>query len=171
MTNQEKRDSTRSKVYAAELQVRAAVEKAQTAGGVDFFGSMLPPPRERGFRSLTEIEIYLKAALLDPEVVARFGALPVPRLRLGNSEDTSSYRAENREILMPQSGWAWRELVVLHELAHHVAAMKYPRAAGHGPEFAAIYCQLVGHQMGHATELLLRAALDGQRVKVGALTE
>ncbi|CKS55431.1 Uncharacterised protein [Mycobacterium tuberculosis] len=47
------------------------------------------------------------------------------------------------------AGWAMRELVVLHEVAHHLCQVPPP----HGPEFVATVCTLtelvMGPEVGH----------------------
>ena len=164
------RDQLRSRVYAAELQVRTAVERAAGGGGVDFFGSMLPVPQERRFASVDEVAAYLRRVLADPRAVDAFGALPAPRVRLRAGDSEAHYEFGRAVIALPAaSDWAWRELVVLHELAHHIIALNSPAAASHGPEFAAVYCRLVEWQLGGAAGLLLRAALDGEGVVVGGV--
>lgn len=165
------RDQLRSRVYAAELQVRAAIERAATGGGVDFFGSMLPAPQERRFQSVREVADYLRGVLADPRAMAAFGDVAAPRVRLRAGEAEAHYEFDNAVIALPGgSDWAWRELVVLHELAHHLTALRHPGAASHGPEFAALYCQLVEWQLGGAAGLLLRAAFDGEGIVVGGLS-
>ena len=164
------RDQLRSRVYAAELQVRAAIERAAGGEGVDFFGSMLPAPQERRFGSLEEVDSYLQRVLTEPRAVSAFGPLPAPGVRLRAGEAEAHYEFGRAVIALPAaSDWAWRELVVLHELAHHVTALNSPGTASHGPEFAAVYCQLVEWELGGAAGLLLRAALDGEGVVVGGV--
>lgn len=58
-----------------------------------------------------------------------------------------------------------RELVVLHELAHHIT-MHTTKSQAHGPEFAANYLELVSFSMSKEVSLLLRAAFDGQQISV-----
>jgi putative metallohydrolase (TIGR04338 family) len=48
--------------------------------------------------------------------------------------------------------WALRELVVLHEIAHHLCDASPP----HGPEFVAAFCELAGLVMGPEVEHVLR---------------
>lgn len=163
-----KRDQLRSKVYEAEQQVRSALERAASAGALDFFGSLLPPPVERRFETLAQVRDYLDSVCSSAEFVAAFGELPVPKLRGRGGDSQAHYEFDNQTIALPMtSDWAARELVVLHELAHHVVGLRQPDAAYHGAEFSTVYCRLVELVIGGPAGLLLRAALDGEGVVVG----
>lgn len=164
------RDSLKASVYAAEQQVRSALTRLQ--GGhstVDFFGSQLTLQPERTFDSLDEIRSYVA------EVIPKWNAhrtsrhlLPIVRQR--QDESLAHYEYDTKAIAIPiKSGWAMREMVCLHEIAHHISMHDFPKAAAHGPEFAATYVELVSLIMGHEVGLLLRAALDGEGVVVGEL--
>lgn len=165
------RDTLRAKVYAAESQVREAMESAVTAGAIDFFGSLLPPPVERRFGNLDEVEIYLRDCCVADEFRNLFGDMSVPQLRDRAGDDQAHYEFDTEMIALPsESEWAMRELVVLHELAHHVVGLRRPEAAHHGDYFAAVYCALVHNNLGGAAGLMLRAAFDGQGIAVGELS-
>ena len=57
-------------------------------------------------------------------------------------------------IAVPQrhDRWALRELVVLHEIAHHLCDAQPP----HGPQFVGAFCELAGMVMGPEVEHVLR---------------
>jgi putative metallohydrolase (TIGR04338 family) len=57
--------------------------------------------------------------------------------------------------------WALRELVVLHEVAHHLCDADPP----HGPEFVATFCELTAAVMGPEVAHVLRVvyAKEGAR--------
>lgn len=61
-------------------------------------------------------------------------------------------------IPLDHTGWALRELVVLHELAHHLDDDRRHHA-GHGPEFCSRYLELVDSLIGVEAGFLLRATL------------
>ena len=72
-------------------------------------------------------------------------------------------------IAVPDAAWARRELIVLHEYAHHVV---WHRSGGlddgHGPPFCRVMADLVRSAVGPSTGLLLtdafyRAGLFGDR--------
>jgi putative metallohydrolase (TIGR04338 family) len=60
-----------------------------------------------------------------------------------------------------QTTWALRELVVLHELAHHVAQADPP----HGPEFVATFGELAEAVMGAEVGYLLRVVYAKEGVE------
>jgi putative metallohydrolase (TIGR04338 family) len=51
-----------------------------------------------------------------------------------------------------RTNWALRELVVLHEIAHHLSDAEPP----HGPEFTATFCELAEAVMGPEVAHILR---------------
>ncbi len=57
--------------------------------------------------------------------------------------------------------WALRELVVLHEIAHHLCDAEPP----HGPEFVATFCDLTGVVMGPEVAHVLRVVYAKEGVR------
>lgn len=49
----------------------------------------------------------------------------------------------NTSAIHLDPGWGRSALVLLHELAHHITCMKYPKAADHGPRFMLVYAILL----------------------------
>lgn len=143
--------------YDAEFEVRFLLEN----GGItDFYGSTLVIPVERRFGTLENVETYLTKVCewLD------LGEPPKVRARRGNKD--AHYEAQNRVIAVPehrgsQNSWAMREIVVLHELAHHVAW-------GHGHD--AVWCgtliHLINKCIGPEIGLLLSAAFTSRGVQI-----
>lgn len=160
------KDERRAAVYAAEQQLRDLLSRS-SGGTVDFFGSQLPVPVERRFSSFAELADYLK------DVLARssWSELAAPALRPRRGAALAHYEYEAACIAIPEAEqWAWRELVLLHELAHHIVALRTAdRAAAHGPQFAGVYVELINQELGGTAALLLRAAFDGVGVEVGEL--
>jgi putative metallohydrolase (TIGR04338 family) len=58
--------------------------------------------------------------------------------------------------------WALRELVVLHEVAHHLCD---PDAAAHGPVFTATFCRLATAVMGPEAGHVLRVVYAKEGVR------
>lgn len=151
------RDTGRAAVYQAELQVRAALERA-AGGRLDFFGSQLQLPVERRFSNLDEVRTYLHECQRDPRVVAGYGDHPQVGVRPRAGDQQAHYSAG--VIAIPvASDWAMREMVVLHELAHHLAWSD--SAPSHGPAFRSAYLELVEWFIGAEVALILRTALQG----------
>ena len=158
------RDTHRSAVYAAEEQVAAALARG---GSVDFFGSRLTLPVERRFADQESVQRYVDAVLQLASVrLAWPDAAPVlVRERRGVRRATYA----DAVISLPLAGladqrWAAREMVVLHELTHHLV----PDDPPHGSNFCAGLLGLLGLVIGPEVELLLRASLDSAGVPVAA---
>lgn len=171
-------DSGRQAVYHAEHQVWKAVERAAAGGTVDFFGSQLSLPAERRFSSIEEIQAAVDLVFGSSDVQGRWAGIAAPRVRHRAGQSQAHYEPASAVIAIPtDTGWAMRELVVLHECAHHVVrfwlngAGKGQEIAAHGEVFIAVYLQLVSWIIGAEVGLLLRAAFDGQGIVVRGIDE
>jgi putative metallohydrolase (TIGR04338 family) len=71
--------------------------------------------------------------------------------------------AEEAVIAVPdgRANWALRELVVLHEVAHHLSTAQPP----HGPEFVATFCELAEAVMGAEVAYVLRVVYAQEGVR------
>lgn len=147
------RDAQRSRVYAAEQFVRTMFDRAAQHGSraIEFFGTSLTLPPEARFASVESVQRYVD------DVVARMGLTPVKvRARRGMAAAHYENDGGSAVIAVPAGSgtWALRELVVLHELAHHVC--QGVDGPAHGPEFVAAYCALCESVMGPEVALVLR---------------
>jgi len=155
------RDTQRAKVYAAEEFVRTLFDRAAERGNrvVDFFGTQLTLPPEGRFASAQSVQRYIDDVLAHPAVRAHWpaaGALTV-RTRRGTSAAHYEFSDDlGATIAVPdrRSTWALRELVMLHEVAHHLSNAEPP----HGPEFVATFCELaevvMGPEVGHVLRVV-----------------
>ena len=162
MSPDPRKDSLRESVYQAERQVFHVLERP---GDVDFFGSKLTIAPEVWFKSIEEIQTYVNNAI---EAIASdwVGLTPV-LVRQRKGQTKAHYEYENQTIAIPtQTNWAMREMVVLHEIAHHLTWFDEPRAEAHGLEYVANYLYLVSQFMGEEVALLLTAAFEGQEIVV-----
>ncbi|MFV8171904.1 TIGR04338 family metallohydrolase [Mycolicibacterium peregrinum] len=144
------RDTQRARVYAAEQFVRTMFDRAaqHSSRAIDFFGTSLTLPPEAKFGSVDSVQRYVD------DVVTRVGAGSVA-VRSRRGATAAHYELVDRKavIAVPERDtWALRELVVLHELAHHVSQADPP----HGPAFVAAYCELCETVMGPEVGLVLR---------------
>jgi putative metallohydrolase (TIGR04338 family) len=152
------RDIQRSKVYAAEEFVRTLFDRAAEHANpvVDFFGTQLTLPPEARFASLDSVRRYVGQVLVLPAVVARWGPVAPLGVRPRRGLHAAHYErgADGAVIAVPDTPgtWALRELVVLHEIAHHLSAAQPP----HGPEFVTTFCELTQAVMGPEVEHVLR---------------
>lgn len=144
------RDSQRARVYAAEQFVRTMFDRAaqHSSRAIDFFGTSLTLPPEAKFGSVDSVQRYVD------DVVTRLGARPVAvRPRRGATAAHYELSDGKAVIAVPERDtWALRELVILHELAHHLSQADPP----HGPDFVATHVELCEAVMGPEVGLVLR---------------
>jgi len=156
-----KRDSQRAKVYAAEEFVRTLFDRAAEHGSpaVDFFGTRLTLPPEGRFGSVAAVQRYVDDVLALPAVRKRWPSVPPLRVRPRRAATAAHYETGDGAgvIAVPDrdtADWALRELVVLHEVAHHLCQADPP----HGPEFVATICTLtelvMGPELGHVLRVV-----------------
>lgn len=165
------RDTQRAKVYDAEQLVRNAFDLADEHGdrAVELYGSHLTLPIERRFASVDAVQSYAEKVLALNWVRAQWDRAAVPvRVRSRAGATAAHYEADAAVLAVPPhaggTAWALRELVVLHELAHHLDPA--PGAtAPHGPEFCTRYVELVDGVIGPEAALLLRATMHGCGVR------
>jgi putative metallohydrolase (TIGR04338 family) len=149
-----------SLVYAVEDQWTALLDRG---GRVDFFGAAVEVPCQRRFGDLAAVEAYLAWVLDHPGLGP---AIPPVRVRRRAGASRAHYEPATATIALPiEAGWAARETVVLHELAHHLtceAQAPDPRSrrSWHGVEFRSTLCRLVEVAMGDGAALLLRSGYE-----------
>jgi putative metallohydrolase (TIGR04338 family) len=155
------RDTQRAKVYAAEEFVRTLFDRAAEHGNnvVEFFGTQLTLPPEGRFATVTAVQRYVD------EVLAHVGADRPLTVRARRGVTAAHYERsdDGATIAVPdhRSTWALRELVVLHEIAHHLSEAEPP----HGPEFVAAVCELTEAVMGPEVAHVLRVVYAKQGVR------
>jgi putative metallohydrolase (TIGR04338 family) len=168
------RDSQRAKVYAAEEFVRTLFDRsAQHGSGViDFFGTQLTLPPEARFASVDAVRRYVEEVLALPAVLQRWPAVEPVAVRARRGLTAAHYEpgsgGQERSdrgvatIAVPErhTSWALRELVVLHEIAHHLS----PTGAPHGKEYVATMAELAGCVMGPEVQHVLRVIYSKEGV-------
>lgn len=162
------RDTQRAKVYAAEEFVRTLFDRAAEHGNrvVDFFGTQLTLPPEGRFASAPSVQRYVDAVLAHPAVCARWPAVGALTVRARRGATAAHYERSDDDgaaIAVPdgRATWALRELVVLHEIAHHLSDAEPP----HGPEFVATLCELAEAVMGPEVAHVLRVVYAKEGVR------
>jgi len=155
------RDWQRSKVYAAEEFVRTLFDRAAEHGSrsVEFFGAQLTLPPEARFGSVPAVQRYVDDVLALPAVRRQWPKIAPLKVRTRRAATAAHY--ENRDgrgiIAVPDfsnANWAMRELVVLHEIAHHLCDAQPP----HGTRYVATLCTLaelvMGPELGHVLRVV-----------------
>ena len=161
------RDTQRTSVYEAESLVRRIFDIADERGlrAVEVAGSHVTLPIERRFASLESAQQYVDKVLALNWVRAYWprAALPV-RVRARSGNTAAHYESDCATIALPvhrdNRAWAFRELVVLHELAHHLDPQDPddPTEAAHGPAFVDRFLTLVEGVVGPEAAFVLRAS-------------
>ncbi len=163
------RDVQRSRVYAAEEFVRTLFDRAAQHGSraIEFFGDRITLPPEARFGSVESVQRYVDEVLSLPAVARNWPAPGPIRIRPRRSATAAHY--ENTDgcavIAVPDrtgADWAMRELVVLHEVAHHLCGGPGP---AHGPEFTATFCALAATVMGPEAGHVLRVVYAKEGVR------
>jgi putative metallohydrolase (TIGR04338 family) len=153
-------DRQRGRVYEAESVVHGLVDRRTQFPVVEAYGSRLVVPDDRKFGDIDSVQRYVDAVLA-LDWVRRLSpvrsALPV-RVRARAGATKAEYEMPTNTIAVPThrvgGRWAMRELVVLHELAHHLSG-----GADHGAEFVTVLLCLVAELVGAEAGFLLRSAL------------
>ena len=162
---------------------------------VDFFGTSLTLPPEARFSSAETVQRYVDDVLAHPAVRERWPVVSPLRVRARRGHTAAHYECtadadelspdglgapdeigapdelgEARAaatIAVPERGTAWalRELVVLHEITHHLVQQAGGTAAAHGHEFVGTFCELADAVMGPEVAHVLRVvyAKEGAR--------
>lgn len=148
-------------MYAAEEFVRTLFDRAAQYGSptVDFFGAQLTLPPEGRFGSVASVQRYVDEVLALPAVRQRWPAAAPLRVRPRRAATAAHYEYRDGAgvVAVPDrdtADWALRELVVLHEVAHHLC----PAGPPHGPQFVATFCELaelvMGPELGHVLRVV-----------------
>lgn len=159
------RDSQKQRVCQAEYLLRDLFDTAERISNreVTLDGIRLQLPPEAKFASIGSIQSYV-------DLVVGKGAVTV-RERKGGT--MAHYEPFTKTIAICPTGsrWALREIVVLHELAHHLMHSEHTTScAAHGPEFVATFTQLLADTMGAEVGLAYRVlcATEGAREATSA---
>jgi putative metallohydrolase (TIGR04338 family) len=153
-------------VYDAEQLVRRIFDRADEHGvrTIELLGSRLTLPIERKFASVESVQSYVDK-VLSLNWIAPQAPMTV-RARAGRR--AAHYERDSATLAIPLhaggTAWALRELVVLHEVAHHMEPSD--DVAAHGPEFCGRYLELVDGIIGSEAAFLLRTTMIDCGVRV-----
>ena len=158
------RDTQKSPAYHAEFMLRSLMDNAYEAPTLDFFGSTLTLPQERKFGNVENVQAYVDRVLSLNWVRATWPtASDQVRVRERKGQHVAHYSPGSCEIAVPVlTTWALREVVVLHEIAHHLT----PADPGHGPEFTGVVRALLTEIIGPEVGLVFTWLLDNHGARV-----
>ena len=161
------RDHQKGKLYGAEFLFRRMLERQHDYPVIEWMGSKVAVPVERRFGDPAAVQIYVDKVLALNWVQAQFEEARKPvtvRRRKGSAH--AHHEPLIAVIAVPDhvngGSWALREIVVLHELAHHLS----PLGTHHGPEFAQTFLDLVEGILGPEAGFLFRTILLDNGVRV-----
>lgn len=161
-------DFQKSKAYAAEHQLQWLYDNVVgETGNLVLHGITLQLEPERRYEDLEAVQAYLHSVWLNVAVTAEFGQFGQVFVRERKGDKAAHYKAgviainTKATAWASGSGWAMRELTVIHELAHHYAGT----SCGHGPKFTDVFIRLVTILMGPQAGLALRIIFDTSGVK------
>lgn len=164
------RDRQRAKVYDAENLVHRIFDRSAEFPVVEVAGSRLTLPVERHFATLESVQAYVDAVLGSAAVRARWPRAHVPvAVRERSGQQQADYQRLTAILAVPlhagNRAWALRELVILHELAHHLADADDEEP--HGPAFTERLIALTGEIVGEEAGFLLRTTMWDNGVRIG----
>lgn len=162
-------DLQRAKVYEAEALVRRIFDRSAEFPMVEVANSRVTLPPERKFASLDSLQTYVDRVLALNWIRERWDRSSVPvRVRSRAGQQRAHYERTPAVIAVPLhrggTAWALRELVVLHEIAHHLAEAQ---EVDHGPLFTGRLIQLVDGVIGAEAAFLLRVMFLDVGAQVG----
>jgi putative metallohydrolase (TIGR04338 family) len=135
-------------------------------GDVEFFGTKLTLPPEARFASVAALQRHIDHVLALAAVRQRWPSIGPLSVRARRGATAAHY--ENRDgvgvVAVPDrcsDEWAMRELVVLHEIAHHLCDDQPP----HGPQFVSAFCTLAEMVMGPELGYVLRVVYAEEGVR------
>ena len=149
------RDSERSLTYGAEDQVASLLKRQ---GSIEMHGTNVAIPDERKFGDVEGVQRYVDTVLdylgLDRDV----------KVRVRKGQKKAHYEYSAKTIAVPVGErWAMREMVILHEIAHHVTGVKVP---AHGQEFRRNFCDLLERVLAPEARFLMQIAYMERGLKV-----
>lgn len=163
------RDRQRAKVYDAENLVHRIFARSAEFPEVDIAGSRLTLPVERHFATLESVQSYVDAVLCLGAVRARWPRAKVSvEVRERRGQRQADYQRLTGVLSVPlhsrNQAWALRELVILHELTHHLAESE---EEPHGPAFTERLIALSGLAVGPEAGFLLQTTMWDNGVRIG----
>lgn len=153
------RDCHRSDVYSAETIFGRMLNNCAASSNplVAIDGVALTLPPEAKFASVEDVGRYIDRLLSWQPLIDTFGPPRSVHVRARRStQPRAHYDPDRAVIAIPDEPSMLRELVVLHELSHHLDRSDGP---DHGPGFLNTYLTLLALVMAPEAALALRLLL------------
>lgn len=141
----EPRDNQRKRLYTAEKALAPLSARIEDIPSIQFFVDKVlarAPIQRRYGRWLGKWKVVVRDGRRCRRALGGIDGVQLPR-------------------------WSRTQYIVLHEVAHTLAHRKfrYTEIAGHGPEYAGIYLDLIRFGMGQEPHDVLKASFKAHRVK------
>lgn len=142
------RDAQKQKVYDAEKDVRDLLAQASSGHRrFELHGSVYTIDTDIKFGALEHVQRYVDVLLAKPWVQARWPQRSSRPIKVRHRKGNKFAHYEHPGVIALHEAptgksWSMRELVVLHEVAHH---MEFGEP--HGPAFVAAFCELVTNEI------------------------
>lgn len=151
----------KQRVYNAEFALRDIFSNCTVSRTAVVHGTTVTLPDERRFGALETVQAYADAVI--DMVGHHYGVKPVKVIEGRKSLRRKAYWDWDRIVLPKRdvTSWAWREIVVLHELAHHMTP-----GAGHNTEFCAAFVHLLKEIMGPEAGWLMTVLLADNGIEI-----
>ncbi len=130
-------------------------------------GTTVTVPAEAKFATVESMQRYVDSVLAMGPVAELAGGKPTSvRVRARRGSTAAHYEREAATIAVPMQSdarWAQRELVLLHELAHHLDRGDGP---SHGRDFVRGYVDLAEAVMGPEAAFIMRITFAENGVRL-----
>lgn len=151
-------DEEAAAIYAAHAELRrllALADESEMRRVEWYHDAYLTMPVELRFHDVAAVRRYVNTLV----TVER-----TPPVTVHAKWDAGSahYWAPSQAIFLPAedaSGWAMRQITILHEFAHHVEWSRHG-SGGHGEVFREILLDLVERHAGEECALVLRTEIN-----------
>lgn len=157
-------DNEKEATYSVERELSTILLSPNPCAHVvaDVFGSTLVLPTPRKFGDLDGVQRYVDA-VLDLHSIRSLNMRGRVKVRRRKGTRAAHYEGWGAVIAVPDHGtrWAMNELVILHEIAHHLDDQP-----GHGPTFRGHYVNLLSVAMAPEVALFIRAGFDRRGLSV-----
>ena len=161
-------DRNANKVYQVEFALRDILDVCSEGDNTyrGIAGMQLTMPVEYKFGEFDHIQRYANAVIRDYNGRHDTQHKKVRVVEGRKSLHKKAYYTHGMgRITLPQrdsGSWAWRQTVVLHEIAHHLAP-----CPGHGVEFAEVMLDLLENYVGLQAGLVYVILLDKEGITIG----
>jgi len=159
------KDAQVSRVYKSEELFGRLLDNALEFPFVQIWGSQIPvPSHEKKFGDLDGVRRYVLWLFSTPWMSENYPDAKAPGVMLRRGDKMAHYQWGTIYVPAVQRGgrWAMREIVVLHEVAHHLTRGV---DQSHGTEFTQAFLALVTEYLGEEAGFILKHFYISNEVK------